>query len=774
MQNRTEIIGVSLWDRIKQLLRSHREALAHLGALLVGAIMAGSSLFGSVAPFGTAFSAAVPGRFCISAAAGAVLGYTFIVDSPLSMKYIVAVLLVLAARWLFEPRAPKKYQVAVASLTAAFSLAVASGAVLVLADTTVYDLVMSIAELFLVGGATYFFARALSALGKEWSSSGRSDISCLIIALSVALMGLSTVTLFGFSLGRVLAVVVILLCARYGREAGGAIGGVTAGIALALAGGDYSYLLTTYGFGGLISGIFGGMGRVATAASFIFINTAVSLFTRSYVDVYTSIIEVFIASVVFVAIPGGWVSKLTMLKKPGEKPDTSTQKALCERLEDISEALKEISTTTQQVSEKLSRMESGNYSCVYTRAAEQVCLRCGMKTTCWQFRYSDTVDAMEKCIAVLKRDGTITKLKMPKQFVDTCCKIDEFTAALGTQFHDYVAREGVQRKVSKVRSIVTDQFEGVALMLDEIAGDLGGMRLIDPARARQVDEYLRKEGISAKQVLCYCDEYERTSVELQIPNYHTARLHKSKMALDLCGLLEADFDLPQVSAREKYTTVLFSEKASFTVEMGAYQIAAGSGRLCGDAYDFIRNKGGKSHLILSDGMGSGGSAAVDSAMASGLIGRLISVGIGYEAALKMVNSALLIKSGEESLATIDICALDLFTGRAEFYKAGAAPTYIVKNGKAGYVESTSLPAGILRGVAFEKSGLTLHQGDIVVLVSDGVIVSGTDWIKSELESLGGCDIQRLCEKIATTAKMRRTDGREDDITVLAAKMQRGV
>ncbi|MCL2069153.1 MAG: SpoIIE family protein phosphatase, partial [Oscillospiraceae bacterium] len=184
----------------------------------------------------------------------------------------------------------------------------------------------------------------------------------------------------------------------------------------------------------------------------------------------------------------------------------------------------------------------------------------------------------------------------------------------------------------------------------------------------------------------------------------------------------------------------------------------------------LRDRGARQHLILSDGMGSGGKAAVDSTMATGLIAKLLSVGISHEAALKMVNSALLIKSGEESLATIDVCTIDLFTGKAGFYKAGAAPTYILRAGKAGLVESSSLPAGILHGVAFEKSSLTLGAGDLIMMVSDGVTATGSDWILSEMKSIGAQDVQNLCESIANTAAIRRQDKHSDDITVLAARL----
>lgn len=119
-----------------------------------------------------------------------------------------------------------------------------------------------------------------------------------------------------------------------------------------------------------------------------------------------------------------------------------------------------------------------------------------------------------------------------------------------------------------------------------------------------------------------------------------------------------------------------------------------------------------------------------------------------------------------------MAAVDLFTGRAEFYKAGAAPTFLVKNGRAGYVQSDSLPAGILEGAAFEKSSLTLREGDRLVLVSDGVTATGADWVKSQLEAGASSSPQQLAESLAKTARERQQPGREDDITVLVAELVR--
>ena len=181
------------------------------------------------------------------------------------------------------------------------------------------------------------------------------------------------------------------------------------------------------------------------------------------------------------------------------------------------------------------------------------------------------------------------------------------------------------------------------------------------------------------------------------------------------------------------------------MDWGSSQLTETGSRITGDAYRSLTTDTGRFVLILSDGMGTGGNAAVDSAMTSDLLRRLLEAGVGCDAALKIVNSALLLKSGEETLATADVAAVDLFTGRAEFYTAGAA---------------------------LEKSILTLREGDRLVLVSDGVTSTGADWVKSQLEAGAELSAQQLAEDLARTARERQQPGREDDITVLVADLFR--
>lgn len=270
-------------------------------------------------------------------------------------------------------------------------------------------------------------------------------------------------------------------------------------------------------------------------------------------------------------------------------------------------------------------------------------------------------------------------------------------------------------------------------------------------------------------------------MQIDLPPYRVARLDLKRMAEEFSRVCDCEFDLPQKTdimqsqsgKEETVTRLSFREKADFVAEYAVAQHTCEGYRMCGDACQTFTDRRSVAHIIISDGMGSGTAAAVDANMTVSLITKLIDAGVGYTAALKIVNSALLVKSGEESLSTLDITAINLYSGQARFYKAGAAPTIIRRGNRTGSVESTSLPAGILTSVEFEESGVKLSDGDIVVMLSDGATTGGIDWIKAVVDHFPqDGDLQALCNDIATTARLRRNDNHDDDITAAACRIRK--
>lgn len=774
MNNSTDMIRLGAGSKLRHSLKTYARPIKMLGGGVIGFLMSNAFLFGSLAPFGVAFTAAAGNDIAYASALGAVFGYLFSLGFIGNMKCIAAILLLAGLRFFMKGRKPLTEHIAYPPLSALVCMGIPTAILLMAKDATLYDLLTGCAEIMLTAGAAYFFSRALRLRGSDVTLATRSDLSCLIISAAILVMALSSIKIEGLTLGGMVAVLIVLLSARYGGESAGTVAGVCAGLAVGVATGDYSQLMVGYSLGGLGAGVFSRTGRLASAMSFLVINAIALVMGGNRATITNGLLESFVAAVIFVAMPAAFLNRFKVRRPAAVTAEGEIlRQAMTERMERASSALRGIGETTRQVSEKLSKLAGDELDTVYTRVGGKVCGHCGMKTRCWQNNYNDTMNVINDAMSLLKKQGKIYMPDMPEYFMQRCCRPDDFVRELNEQFGEYVSREGVRQKVSKVRSVVTDQFEGMALMMEQMAGEMRQLRSQDALAAARAGEYFRKRGIEPMSTMAFEDDYGRETLEVTIPSAKAMRIPLEKAASDLCDLLEREFDLPMTDIGDTTAILTFTEKATFSVEYGLRQIAAKGNRLCGDCCEVLGNTMGKAHVILSDGMGSGGEAAVDSAMTVGLIRRLLTAGIDHEAALKMVNSALLIKSGEESLSTVDITSLDLYTGKASFYKAGAAPTFVLKGGRAGYVQSTSLPAGILRGVTFEQSSATLREGDMILVVSDGVVATGVDWLISELENSRDMNAQRIADRVADTAKSRRIDGREDDITVAVVRLQKG-
>ena len=191
--------------------------------------------------------------------------------------------------------------------------------------------------------------------------------------------------------------------------------------------------------------------------------------------------------------------------------------------------------------------------------------------------------------------------------------------------------------------------------------------------------------------------------------------------------------------------------------------------MSGDCWDSFTDSKGFFHLVLSDGMGSGGRAAVDAIMTCSFVMKLCKAGFGFDAALRLINSALLCKAGDETLATLDIACVDLYTGRMELLKAGAAASFLWRNGRTVMVGGSSLPAGILQGIQYDRHTVRLQPGDVVILLTDGAMAVNDSWMREEISLCAQGEPEAVARRLAEAA--RRQNGLPgDDITVTVMRL----
>lgn len=207
------------------------------------------------------------------------------------------------------------------------------------------------------------------------------------------------------------------------------------------------------------------------------------------------------------------------------------------------------------------------------------------------------------------------------------------------------------------------------------------------------------------------------------------------------------------------------------VKTGVARVARKGRVVSGDSFLSKELAGDKYILVLSDGMGAGSRAAMESKTAVSLLEELLESGFEVEVAVRTVNSVLLLRSPEEIFATIDLLVVDLNTGDAQFIKIGASPSFLKRGNEVMTIRSSTLPLGILHNIEIETSQKLLKPKDLVIMVSDGLLEAGPnpdrreEWLAGFLRKTTVTDPQKLAEALlAEGCKAGREVG--DDMTVL--------
>ena len=188
-------------------------------------------------------------------------------------------------------------------------------------------------------------------------------------------------------------------------------------------------------------------------------------------------------------------------------------------------------------------------------------------------------------------------------------------------------------------------------------------------------------------------------------------------------------------------TLLPREEYSLGVQV--LTVAKDGKTVSGDHHGQVELAGGKTAIILSDGMGAGSAAALESVTTVSLLTRMLEAGFDHRYALRLVNTMLLLRSPEETFATIDLVIIDRYTGEAEFIKVGAPSSLIKRGDQVEILAPGSPPAGILSEIDIQVEKRSLRPDDVVVLFTDGLLEvrgeSEEDWLQEALAQLGDTD-----------------------------------
>ncbi len=738
-----------------------------------GALSAVINEMGAFSPFGIAFVTAVKNVYLIPCAAGAAAGYILTQDSVTALRYLAAIVsAAVIIKLLSDSEKIKKFRL-IPPFVTFLTLFLTSFIMLFSHPSDFRAFLIFFGEAALGFACSYFFSSALGALELFGEQEGFNvkDITFLSLTLFAMLFSLEKITVFGLSVSRVIAAAVILVISYAYKESGGALTGAAAALVFSMSreAGPLALLCCACG---LAAGVFSYMGKFAVSAAYF--GTYLIMFILNY-DSYGQInllAENFVACLIFILIKTDALKRfsdfLAIRKEPSDSE--AQRKLVTDRLNCAAGAVESAANAICAAAGILKYEDGESEVGVYSQIKNSVCEDCRHRERCWDKNFNDSKKAFDDMSEILKNRQTVGRNNLPKYLSGCCVNTDRLIDVFNRVYLNYLCSQLCDKKIEKIRQITAEQFDCVRNVLSEAAQPLKKGVRFDTARADRVAEMLlNRFSLKTKGVLCLVDENGRLRLEISFDE-KLSKIRESDLRPALEEACETDFDKPVVNENGKSVTLCICQKTKYRVEIAAARAAADPKKHCGDNFESFYDGKGNYTVILSDGMGTGMRACVDSSLAVCVCGKLLRAGFDYGSVIRLTNCALLLKSAEESLATLDIMQIDLYTGKTSFYKAGAASSFIKKNEIVTEIRQISMPIGILNEVNFSKSDDSMSQGNIAMLASDGAFEYSELAVKNSLAIAVDEKVEEIAERSAARAKKAGKGRRNDDITVIAVRL----
>ena len=739
--------------------------------LLLGAVMACAKVLRSSAPFGMAMVACSgAGLSGACALAGASLGYLIGGGLEWGIRYIAAAVLVYTLAFVFhELKAYKNefFMPAAAALVMALtgflgSFALEGGAAPVAAELFL--------EITLAFGGTYFFRDALDGRMRSSETAELKHSAALMVTASCALMALSRVTLFdAVSLGRFLALLLVMTSAMKGGMLTGAAVGTVLGLAMDAAGDGPVYYTMAYAFSGLLSGVFGRHGRVVYVLSFVLAGALALVCAWGSVRPVSALFETFCASVIFMILPGSLLNRAGVVLQCMDRGcgESGLRRYEAAKLRRLSEAYGELFETVRRG--VAGPYNDENIARIFDRAADEVCIACRFKNRCWNAEYVDTLSALNDATQAMVEHGSLAVEDIPGFFREKCVGLPAFVAAVNGELRGLAYRRQMRARLAENRSVAWGQYADVAQILAQFAAELGSVSGADPLAERRLLRYLRSLDLDADAAV-YRDGGGR--LRIVIESGRLTPLLREENYLDKLSEIAGVRLCQTLSPEDDASRLELLEAEPLAVSVGIAAMKKQGERVSGDRGTYFKTDAGVLCVILSDGMGCGDEAAEDSRRVIGILEKFLRAGMEPAVAMKLLNSVLLLRDGESwGFATVDLMCVDLFTGQTSFYKYGAAPSYVAAGKSIRRVKGETLAAGLSagEGTAPDVVRMRLKPGCTAVIATDGVLADTEDaWLRNLLLQ-GFSDMKALARAVLKQAE--ELYGALDDMTVVTVRVE---
>ncbi|KNF07817.1 stage II sporulation protein E [Gottschalkia purinilytica] len=661
---------------------------------------------------------------------------------------------------------------------------------ILITDYFLYDILVTIFEGIITFTLTYIFSYSISTIKNEYNRVfTNEEIICGAIMLALAISGFNNLSLYGASIKNIVGVVLVILFSYNKGTSVGTTVGITVGVVTAMSNNNLPFVISVYGFGGLVSGLFKDLGKIGSSLGFFIGASIMSFYINGSLESVLKIKETLIGLIIFLLLSKilkAFNSKIII----GVSKSTQIEEAYSNRLKDIthkrlteiSQVFNELSATFQKASDKNVLVEQKDISKFVDTVVNDVCSNCSLCNFCWKADFYITYQDMFDIMNHIELKGNIDIRSLPQNFKKRCTKPDLIANKCNNLFETYKLNYKWENKILESRQLVSQQLEGVSKIIKDLANQIDNDVRFKQDVEGTIYTGLRNLGIDVLEVIVTETDDDDFEIFLDISSTCDRNKIKkiSSIVSDLIGIeLTSDKFYSNVNYEEEITKLKLVKGNRFGAITKVSRLDEGFNHVSGDSYTFGERQNNY-FVALSDGMGMGYKANQESNITISLLEKFLEAGFDKEVALKTINSILVLKSTDEMLATIDMSILDLYRGKTQFIKIGSAPTFIKRKDRVDVINSHSLPVGILKDVDFQVYEEDLDDGDFIITMSDGILDANefTDdkekWMSDIILDIDTLNPQKMADKILDAAIDISESSKRDDMTVLVTKIWKRV
>ena len=398
-----------------------------------------------------------------------------------------------------------------------------------------------------------------------------------------------------------------------------------------------------------------------------------------------------------------------------------------------------------------------------SEVAKNYCGRCKNREGCFSALGGDTTSVLLPMANAVLARGRVTILDMPPFVTGRCSAMHNLVAVMNSAGEAFRRRIKAEGEAAETGRLMSEQFAGVALVLDGLAEECAEGTEFGGRTGRAIGDELLRHNIVAGEILVG-GEGESTRVSLSVREEDADKLVLPRIVSAAVGTA---LETVSVTRNGEGCVVHLAPKPLYEVAYGVAEKKREGEKVSGDSHSVLCPSRRRRLFALSDGMGSGEAAARASADAVAMVENFYRAGIDPAVVLTLVNK-LLCLTAAGTFSSIDISVVDTVTGELDIIKMGAASTFVGRVGSLESVACEAPPAGILESARPLTLRRQLYDGDTVIMMSDGVFDAlGERGVAAAAEDAATSNPQVLADKLLERAA---AEGASDDCTVLVMRL----